>query len=183
MREPGAWHGLGISRDLRYGFRALRRTPGFSTVAVLTLALGIGANTAIFSAIDALMLRPLPFIVTGPARPHLLHQSGITDTFANPNGPSAPDVRDFAQKGHSFQNMVVYDTWRKNVSFVDTAGEPEQMRVGLVPAAYFEILDVKPIVGRLFTEDENQVGKNFVAAISSQLWRNRFGTDPIHTGP
>ena len=176
-----AWLGH-FFRDLRYGFRSLRRTPGFSTVAVLTLALGIGANTAIFSAIDALMLRPLPFSSPDQLVRIYSIKSGITDTFANPNGPSAPDVRDFAQKSHSFQNMVVYDTWRKNVSFVDSAGEPEQMRVGLVPAAYFEILDVKPIVGRLFTEDENQVGKNFVAAISSHLWRTRFGTDPSILG-
>jgi predicted permease len=169
-------------RDLRYGLRSLRRSPGFSTVAVLTLALGIGANTAIFSTIDALMLRPLPF--SSPDQIVRIYSitSGITDTFSNPDGPSAPDVRDFEQKSHSFQKIVIYDTWRKNVSFVDSASEPEQMRVGLVPAAYFEILDVKPIAGRLFTEDENQVGKNFVAAISSHLWRNRFGGDPAVLG-
>jgi predicted permease len=169
-------------RDLRYGLRSLRRSPGFSTVAVLTLALGIGANTAIFSTIDALMLRPLPF--SSPDQIVRIYSitSGITDTFSNPDGPSAPDVRDFEQKSHSFQKIVIYDTWRKNVSFVDSASEPEQMRVGLVPAAYFEILDVKPIAGRLFTEDENQVGKNYVAAISSHLWRNRFGGDPAVLG-
>jgi predicted permease len=169
-------------RDLRYGARSVLRSPGFSTVAVLTLALGIGANTAIFSTIDALMLRPLPF--SSPDQIVRIYSitSGITDTFSNPDGPSAPDVRDFEQKSHSFQKMVIYDTWRKNVSFVDSASVPEQMRVGLVPAAYFEILDVKPIAGRLFTEDENQVGKNFVAAISSHLWRNRFGGDPAVLG-
>jgi predicted permease len=169
-------------RDLRHGARSLLGSPSFSAVAVLTLALGIGANTAIFSTIDALMLRPLPF--SSPDQIVRIYSitSGITDTFSNPDGPSAPDVRDFEQKSHSFQKMVIYDTWRKNVTFVDSASEPEQMRVGLVPATYFEILDVKPIAGRLFAEDENQAGRNFVAAISSHLWRNRFGGDPAVLG-
>jgi predicted permease len=169
-------------RDLRYGARSLLKSPGFSAVAVLTLALGIGANTAIFSAIDVLMLRPLPFSSPDQLVRIYSIKTGIADTFGNPDGPSAPDVRDFAQRSHSFQKIVVYDTWRKNVSFGDLAGEPEQMRVGLVPAAYFEILDVKPIVGRLFTEDENQVGTNFVAAISTGLWKDRFAADPSILG-
>ncbi len=169
-------------RDLRYAARSLLRSPGFSAVAVLTLALGIGANTAIFSTIDALMLRPLPFSSPNQLVRIYSIRTGIADTFGNPDGPSAPDVRDFAQRSHSFQKMVVYDTWRKNVSFGDLAGEPEQMRVGLVPAAYFETLDVKPIAGRLFTEDENEVGKNFVAAISTSLWKDRFAADPSILG-
>ena len=78
--------------------------------------------------------------------------------------------------------MVVYDTWRKNVSFGSSGGEPEQMRVGLVPAAYFEVLDVQPIMGRLFTEDENQEGKNYVAAISARLWKDRFAGDSAILG-
>ena len=169
-------------RDLRYGARALRKSPGFTAVAVLTLALGIGANTAIFSAIDALMLRPLPFTAADQLVRIYSIQKGMFNTFANPDGPSALDVRDFAQRSRSFQNMVAYDTWAKNVSFGESAGQPEQLSVGLVPAAYFEILDIQPIIGRLFTEDENQEGKNYVAAISAQLWRNRFAGDPSVLG-
>jgi predicted permease len=169
-------------RDLRYGARSLRKSPGFTTVAVLTLALGIGANTAIFSAIDALMLRPLPFSDPDQLVRIYSIKSGAANTFGNPDGPSALDVRDFAQRSHSFQNMVAYDTWRKNVSFGDFGSEPEQMRVGLVPAAYFEVLQVKPMMGRLFTAEENQEGQNFVAAISAQLWRSRFGADPSILG-
>ncbi|MGA8677591.1 MAG: ABC transporter permease [Candidatus Acidiferrales bacterium] len=168
--------------DLRYSARALRKSPGFTIVAVLTLALGIGANTAIFSAVNALMLRPLPFTAADQLVRIYSIQKGMVNTFANPDGPSALDVRDFAQRSGSFQNMVAYDTWAKNVSFGESAGRPEQMEVGLVPAAYFEILDIRPIIGRLFTEDENQEGKNFVAAISAQLWRNRFAGDPAVLG-
>ncbi|MGB8521867.1 MAG: ABC transporter permease [Candidatus Acidiferrales bacterium] len=171
-----------FARDVKYAGRSLRKSPGFAAVAVLTLALGIGANTAIFSAIDALMLRPLPFTAADQLVRIYSIQKGMFNTFANPDGPSALDVRDFAQRSRSFQNMVAYDTWAKNVSFGESAGRPEQMEVGLVPGEYFEILDIRPIIGRLFSEDENQEGKNYVAAISAQLWRNRFDGDPSVLG-
>ena len=156
----------------KYAARSLRKNPGFTTVAVLTLALGIGANTAIFSVINALLLRPLPF-----SAPDQIVRIYSTKNGAPVGGPSPMDMRDFAQSTHSFQKMVVYDTWRKNVSFGTAVGEAEQMRVGLVPAAYFEVLNVRPIIGRLFTEDENQEGRHFVAAISARLWKDRFAGD------
>jgi predicted permease len=171
-----------LIRDVRYSARALRKSPGFTIVAILTLALGIGANTAIFSAVNALMLQPLPFTAADQLVRIYSIQKGMFNCFANPDGPSALDVRDFAQRSSSFQNMVAYDTWAKNVSFGESAGQPEQMEVGLVPAAYFEILEIRPIIGRLFTEDENQEGKNYVAAISAQLWRNRYAGDPSVLG-
>jgi putative ABC transport system permease protein len=171
-----------FARDVKYAARSLRKSSGFAVVAVLTLALGIGANTAIFSAIDALMLRPLPFTAADQLVRIYSIQKGVFNTFANPDGPSALDVRDFAQRSRSFQKMVAYDTWPKNVSFGESVGQPEQMAVGLVPAAYFEILDIRPIIGRLFSEDEKQEGKNYVAAISAQLWRNRFDGDPSVLG-
>src|SRR5580692_833190 len=171
-----------FARDVKYAARSLRKNPGFAIVAILTLALGIGANTAIFSAINALMLQPLPFSAADQLVRIYSIQKGMFNTFANPDGPSALDVRDFAQRSRSFQNMAAYDTWTKNVSFGESAGQPEQMAVGLVPAAYFEILDVRPIIGRFFSEDENQEGKNYVAAISAQLWRNRFDGDPSVLG-
>ena len=166
-----------FQRDVKYAARSLRKNPLFTLVAVLTLALGIGANTAIFSTMDALMLRPLPF----PAADELVRiystKNGvpIRGTGAA-GGPSPLDMRDFALNSHSFQSMVAYDAWRKNVSFGNFA-EPEQMRVGLVPAAYFETLKIQPFIGRLFTEEENREGKNYVAAISARLWRERFARD------
>lgn len=171
-----AWVEL-LLRDFRYGARALLRSRGFSTVAILTLALGIGANTTIFSLINTLLLRPLPF----SASDQLVRIYSTKIAVASDDdldGPSPLDARDFAQQSHSFERVVAYDTWRKNVSFVNSGREPEQMRVGLVPAAYFETLDVQPILGRLFTEEENQVGKNYVAAISNRLWKSRFAGDP-----
>jgi predicted permease len=165
-------------RDLRSGARSLRKSAGFTVVAVLTLALGIGANTAIFSAVDALMLRPLPFTDANQLVRIYSIQKGMSNTFGNPDGPSFLDAQDFARNSRSFQQIVAYDTWRKNVSFGDTTSEPEQMRVGLVPAAYFEVLGMHPIIGRLFTEEENHEGKNFVATISARVWKNRYAGEP-----
>jgi predicted permease len=175
----GWWEGF--ARDLRYGARTLRKNAGFTSVAVLTLALGIGANTAIFSAIDALMLRPLPFPHAAQLVRLYATKAGAPIGFGG-GGPSPLDVRDYAQASHSFQKMVVYDTWRKNVSFADSNAEPEQMRVGLVPAAYFEVLNIEPIMGRLFTDEENREGKNYVAAISAHVWHTRFAGDPAILG-
>jgi putative ABC transport system permease protein len=172
------WHTLWLERlasHIKYAVRSLLKNPGFTAIAVLTLALGIGANTAIFSAIDALMLLPLPFSSPDQlVRIYSTKNGTRIGGLASAGGPSPMDARDFAQLNHSFQKMVTYDTWRKNVSFDSSSGEPEQMRVGLVPAAYFEVLDVHPVMGRLFTEEENQEGKNYVAAISTRLWKDRY---------
>jgi putative ABC transport system permease protein len=180
------WHTLWLERlasHIKYAARSLLKNPGFTAIAVLTLALGIGANTAIFSAIAALMLRPLPFSSPDQlVRIYSTKNGTRIGGLATAGGPSPVDVRDFAQLNHSFQKMVTYDTWRKNVSFGSSGGEPEQMRVGLVPAAYFEVLDVHPIIGRLFTEEENQEGKNYVAAISARLWKDRYAGDSAILG-
>ena len=157
--------------DLRFGARSLRKSPGFTAVALITLALGIGAPTAIFSVIDAVMLQPLPFAQSNEIVRILETRPGGS-TF----GPSPLDIRDFSQNNHTFQQMVVYDTWRKNVS-LGAGNEPEQMAVGLVPGEYFEILKVSPLMGRLFTPSENREGENYVAAISTGLWRTRFASD------
>ena len=167
-----------FARDVKYGARALRKSPGFAIVAILTLALGFGSTPASFRVVDALMLRPLPFTDADRIVRIYSVQGGMTNTFGNPDGPSAPDVRDFEQRGHSLEKTVVYDSWRKNVSFGETAMQPEETFVGLVPAAYFEVLNIHPIVGRLFAAEENQTGRNFVAAISAQIWKNRYASDP-----
>ncbi|HXA57221.1 MAG TPA: ABC transporter permease [Candidatus Acidoferrum sp.] len=174
-----------LGRDVRFGVRMLGKNPGFTMVAVLTVALGIGANTAIFSLIESTLLRPLLF---RDADRIVRIYSTKNGALLTPNGsgrlggPSPMDMRDFAQRNHTFDGMAVYDTWRKNVSFVDSGSEPEQMNVGLMPGSYFEILGINPVMGRLFTQQENQVGRNYVAAISEQLWSQRFGADKAILG-
>jgi predicted permease len=159
-------------QDVRYGARSLWNSPSFTAVAVLTLALGIGAPTAIFSVIDSVLLQPLPFTEPDQLVSLFSIKQGV------PIGaPSPLDVRDFARGNRTFANMVVYDHWRKNVNLATSFSEPEQRVVGLVPAAYFQTLDIRPVMGRLFTEEENHYGKHYVAAISARLWRNRFASD------
>ena len=162
-------------RDVRYGARMLLKNPGFAAVAVATLALGIGANTAVFSAFDALLLQPLPFASSDQLVRIYSIQDGVPiQGFGFPGGPSPMDARDFDQANHTFQKIVVYDVWRKNVSFGNSRTEPAQMRVGLMPAAYFETLGIRPIMGRLFSENENELGRHYVAAINARLWKERF---------
>ena len=162
-----------LLRDLRIGARSLRRTPVFFVVAAATLALGIGANTAIFSAVDAALLRPLPF----PSPDRLVRLQSIKGG-RSLGAPSPMDTRDMASAAGGFEGMVVYERWRKNVSGVRGSSRPEEMIVGLVPGEYFSLLGIQPVVGRLFSEQEVQPGKQFVAAISQSLWRSRFDSDP-----
>ncbi len=163
--------------DLRHAARLLRRSPGFTASAVLTLMFGIGAPTTIFSVMNAVMLRPLPFRDSD----ELVRINAIKNG-AHVGSPSPLDIRDYAAANHTFQQMVAYDVWRKNVNLDVASAEPEQMAVGLVPAGYFQVLGVAPMMGRLFNEGENEPGRNFVAIIDASLWRARFSADPAILG-
>ena len=161
----------GLVQDLRYALRQLRRSPGFTAVAVITLALGIGSSTAIFGVLNAVLLKPIPF--SDPDRLVRIFSTQGDSVL----GPSPMDLRDFAAQNHTFKKMAVYDVWRKNVSAENGLIEPEQMRVGLVPGEYFEILGVKPLMGRVFKDEENRWGNNFVAIVSYNFWQTRFHGD------
>ena len=162
-----------LARDLQYAAKAMRRTPGFAVVAILILALGIGANTVIFSMVDAAMLRPLPFP----------DSDSLVRVWSTRNGmpvgvPSALDMRDFAAASRCFDGMIVYDHWRKNVSGILGSTAAEEMVVGLVPGKYFDLLGIRPVLGRVFSEAESVYGRHYVAIISRRFWQNRFGADP-----
>lgn len=161
------------SQDVRYAVRTLRKTPSFAMVAMLTLALGVGANATIFGIVDAVALRPLPFS----------HPDRLVRLFATRNGvavgsPSPWDVQDVARAARSFQSIAPYDEWRKTVRVGDGPALPEEMLVGLVSTEYFKTLGVAPILGRLFAPDEERRGHNFVAVISAGLWRERYAARP-----
>jgi putative ABC transport system permease protein len=163
--------------DIKFAFRQFRKNPGFTSVVVLTLALGIGASTAMFGVMNAVLLRPLPFRDPDRLVRILSTQDG------NVEGPSPLDVRDFAAANRTFEKMAVYDSgWRKNVSALPGSIEPEQMPVGLVPAAYFEVLGIKPLMGRLFTDEENRWGNQFEVILSYDFWQTRFQGDPSILG-
>jgi putative ABC transport system permease protein len=161
----------GLAQDLAYALRQLRKSPGFTTLVLGTLALGIGASTAMFGVMNAVLLRPLPFQESERLVRVLSTHNGTVA------GPSPLDVRDFALANHSFEKIVVFDAWRKNVSLSNGSVEPEQRPVGLVPAGYFEVLDIKPLFGRLFTDQEQRWGNQFEAVISYDFWQKKYQSD------
>jgi hypothetical protein len=174
--ERAAWL-RGFLVDLRFAARLARRSPGFTCVAVLTLALGIGANTAVFSLIDAVLLRPLPF-----PEPDRLVRLDCTKDGRPIFDPSALDVRDYARENHTFERLVAYHVATMSVSLLGPSAQPQQMPVGVVPEAYFAVLRIQPILGRLFTEEENTFGKHFVAMITRSTWQSSFASDPAIIG-
>src|SRR5436309_2553060 len=131
-----------LLRDVRFGARSLIRTPGFSAVAVLSLALGIGANTTIFSVVDALLLRPLPY----PSAHQL---------FAFRQTQSPPDLRDIGQESASLQAVGGYGAFPFDLG---GRGEPEQLAGALVSGPLFEALGVKAAAGRALTRDDDKAG-------------------------
>ena len=149
----------------------LARNPGFTAVAVLTLALGIGANTAIFSVINSVLLRPLPF--KDPGR---LVQLWETES-APGNYPFAgPDYLDWQKQSHTLEASTLY-TWDRGVN-ASGSGEPESAALIAAQANFFSVLGVQPPMGRAFAIDEDQPGKTHVAVLSYSFWQRHFGGDP-----
>ncbi|HEY7211783.1 MAG TPA: ABC transporter permease [Bryobacteraceae bacterium] len=172
VRESWGWTRFEqFIRDLRYSLRTLRRSPGFTLTAVLSLALGIGANTAIFTVVNAVLLRPLPF-----PQPHRLVQlweakpsKGYSDNVINPL-----NFLDWRDRAHSFAGMAAVLPIITNVT---GAGEPVALRGMQVSPNYFSILGVRPVIGRAFLPEEGTPGKDRVTILSFGLWRSRFGGD------
>ena len=163
-------------QDLRYGFRMLIRNPGFTAVAVIALALGIGANTTIFSLVNALLLRPLPV-----ERPEELAALYTSDFSSGPYGTSSyPDYVDFRDRNQVFSGLVAYTITPLNMN---AGGLNERIFSEVVSGNYFSVLGVKPALGRGFlTEEDRTPGERPVMIISHKLWRVRFGGDPAIVG-
>ena len=156
-------------KDLRYGLRLLARSPGFTAVAVITLALGIGANAAIFSVINAVLLQPLPF--PEPDRLALVFGSEPRQDW--PQLPlSQPNFNDIRQQSRSFDSMASWTFTRFNLTGSD---EPEEIQSAIVNASFFPTLGVKPALGRDFLPEEDRPGSAPVVMLSDSLWRRRFG--------
>ncbi|HVF44973.1 MAG TPA: ABC transporter permease [Pyrinomonadaceae bacterium] len=160
-----------LLQDLRYGARTLWARPGFTAVAVLTLALGIGANTAIFSLVNAVLLKPLPF----PEAERLVMIWEDASSIGFPeNTPAPANYLDWKTQSNSFEEMGALST----VSFNLTgAGEPQKVMGQAMTANFLPMLGVRPALGRTFTADEEKVGSQHVAILSHGLWLNSFGED------
>jgi hypothetical protein len=165
---------LTLWQDLRYGLRLLAKSPGFTIVAVLTLALGIGANTAIFSVVNAVILRPLPF-----AAPDRLVAVWVTSLRSGATrGPASyPDFTDWRAQNHVFEHMAAFRTGDFTLTGTD---EPAHVFGGVVSADLFPLLGAQAKLGRTFRpeEDERITGGARPAILSHGLWERRFGSDP-----
>jgi putative ABC transport system permease protein len=161
--------------NVRSAFRWLRHRPGFAAVAIVTLALGIGANAAIFSVIDAVLLRPLPYPDADRLMMPWEYSAEIQQRLGFDRLPSSPaDFHDFQRLNSSFQGLASMRGERVNMT---GAGEPERVGAVRVSATFFQVLGVDAIAGRTFVPDDAESARRTIL-ISERLWRRRFGADP-----
>jgi putative ABC transport system permease protein len=157
-----------IWTDVQFGFRILRKNPGFAAVAILTLALGIGANTAIFSVVYGALLAPLPM-------PHPEQLVMVWSDDDGRNVVSPGDFLDWRQQNTVFQNLVAWDEWTFNLS-VD--GRPQAVQARVMTPGFFAMQGIPFSMGRDFLREEGEQGKEHVVIVTNRLWRERFGSDP-----
>ena len=161
-----------VLQDIRYALRILRRSPGFTMVAVLALALGIGATTAIFSVVDAVILKPLPYKEPGQLVQLWMRFTGIGIP-NDQNSVSAPEFMDLKQN-RSFSEIAAIDDASYNINI---GGLPERIQAAVVSVDFFRLLGVAAQLGRVFLPEEGRAGHEHVVLLSDGLWRRRFGAD------
>lgn len=159
-----------LLQDIRYGVRMQMKSPGFAAIAVTTLALGIGASTALFSVVNGVLLSPLPF--PEPDQLVTLHEN-------KPNfeggSVSYPNFRDWQKDNHTFSSMALSRQFAFSLTGI---GEAEQVNADFVSSDFFTLLGIKPAIGRTFAQDEERVGAGPVALISAGLWQRKFSSAP-----
>ena len=156
-----------LIKDIRYGVRSLVKRPGFTAIAVITLALGIGASTAIFSVVDGVLLRALPYPNADQiVQLREVNSRGTRIPFTEPN------FRDLKARAHSFQGMAQYSG---QLTTVTGGSEPVRAQTLAVSADFFNILGVKPMLGHTFTPDESKPGGAPVAVVSYGFWQRLLG--------
>ena len=175
VREYGWERTVGtFLADLRYGARRLRATPAFTAITVLTLALGIGATTAIFSAFKPILLEPLPY----PEAHRLTMIWEVRRDELRADGTFGM-YRGLAERARSFEKIAVFKPWQPTLTGRD---QPERFDGQRVSASYFQVLGVSPVLGRSFEPSDDQVNGPNVLVLSDPLWRRRFGGDPSIIG-
>jgi len=161
-----------LLRDIRYGIRSLAKRPGFTAIALLALTLGIGANTAIFTLVNAVLLRPLPF--AEPDR--LVWMFGNIRSGSNRASVSPLDYLDYRQQNSSFEQFAAQLSFPASINLTGS-GEPEQLKAGAVTGNYFQALGGQPVLGRTFQLENEKPGNDQVAVLSYALWQKRFSGD------
>jgi putative ABC transport system permease protein len=162
-----------LFQDARFSLRMLRKNPGFTTIAVLTLALGIGANTAIFSLVDGVLLRPLPY--RDPAKLTIVWEQ---DDHGKPDNVGYTTYLDWKAQNKSFQELALYSSWQPILQ----TGEPEQLNGLRVTNNYFRTLGIHPELGRDFLPEEDNAASLHVVILSHALWARKFNSDPYIVG-
>ena len=163
-------------KDIAYGIRMLTKNPGVSLVAVITLGLGIGANTAIFSAVNAFLMRPLPVTRAN----ELIRPMEVTEDRELTDEMSYPDFLNYREQSTSFVGLAAEDMVQVAL---DTDNQNDVIWGQVVSASYFDVLEVKPVLGRTFMPDEDKsIGANAVVVLGHSLWQQRFGSDPNIAG-
>jgi len=167
-------------QDVRYAARGIRRAPGFAAVAVVTLALGVGANSTIFTVVNGTLLKPLPF--PEPDRLVLVWRTYDSDP-GDLNIVSAPDFWDWQRQNHVFDSIAIFDSAGKGYNLAATgAREAEQVSGVRVTAQFFRVLGVAPFLGRGFLPEEETLGRDHEVVLSYGLWASRYGADPSLVG-
>src|SRR5437763_14688819 len=159
-----------IIQDMRYGLRMLRKRPGFTFVAIITLALGIGANTAIFSVVDAVLLRSLPY---SQAERLTFLWSTMIGQGVPTSGRAMPDYREWRDRSDTLEGLGGFYYGDFNLS--SSGNEPERVQGAYITANLFDVLKVSPALGRSFTPEEDQYGRHRVILLSYGLWQRSFG--------
>ena len=169
-----------LVQDIRYAVRMLAKTPGFTAVALATIALGIGASTAIFSVVNAVLLEPLPY--PDPDRiVQLMLFSPAWASGKNWNGAAVPEFIIYREQKEAFQEIAAYDSAARPMNLTGNEN-PEQLRAVHVSADYFRLFGTHVNNGRTFSPDEDRPGGPRVVVISEGLWHRRFGADPALVG-
>ena len=178
IREVRAGYNLeALFQDVRFGLRMLLKTPAFTVVAIATLALGIGANTAIFSLVNGVLLRPLPF----PDAQRIIYIEGKNPAAGiSQSNISFLDFTDWSQQTDLFASTAAY--WTGNAQFGADGAEPERVPRAGVTAGFFSVLGIQPVLGRTFVPEDDKGWPQTVAIISHGLWKRRFGSDPAIVG-
>jgi len=166
------WNVETLPQDIRYGWRMLVRNPGFAAIAVLTLAIGIGASTAVFSVVDTVLLRPLPY--QQPGRLVVVTES-LPGMSTDEIGVSAAEYQDYRDRNRSFSQVAAYESAGFNLTGV---GQPLRVNAAALSASAFPLLGVSPVLGRGFTEQEDRYGSSNVVVLSHALWEHQYSGDP-----
>jgi predicted permease len=163
-----------LLRDIRYGIRMVAKSPGFAVIAILTLALGIGANTALFSVVNGVLLNPLPY-----DQPDRLVAIYAKSSEFSRSSISYPNFLDWVRGQRSFSSLAAF---REDDYNLTGMGEPERVKAEMISADFFSVLGVKPVVGRLFRPEEDLIGTQPVALLNGGFWKRKFSSSPDAIG-